>query len=100
VNGIWKTDWVSNKSKFSVCHIPVFSNRNRARGSIRLDRLLPSIAQLGKPDIRGVAEILQSGLVLCFPYQSARIDPVAISLFLMGIGGGWIVVGLVVMDRL
>ena len=42
----------------------------------------------------------QSGLVLCFPYQSARIDPVAINLFLMGIGGGWIVVGLVVMDRL
>ena len=42
----------------------------------------------------------RSGLVLCFPYQSARIDPVAISLFLMGIGGGWIVVGLVVMDRL
>ena len=41
-----------------------------------------------------------NGLVLCFPYQSARIDPVAISLFLMGIGGGWIVVGLVVMDRL
>ena len=40
------------------------------------------------------------GLVLCFPYQSARIEPVAISLFLMGIGGGWIVVGLVVMDRL
>ena len=43
---------------------------------------------------------LYNGLVLCFPYQSARIDPVAISLFLMGIGGVWIVVGLVVMDRL
>jgi hypothetical protein len=32
-------------------------------------------------DIICIAEYRQRGLALCFPYQSARIDPVAISLF-------------------
>jgi hypothetical protein len=39
------------------------------------------------------------GLVLCFPYRSAKIEPVPTMAFLLGIGGGWIALGLVVMDR-
>jgi hypothetical protein len=67
-------------------------DNNRHRSVIALQHLA------GRP-IAPVG-LLAGRLVLCFPYQSARIDPVAISLFLMGIGGVWIVVGLVVMDRL
>ena len=38
-------------------------------------------------------------LVLCFPYRSAKIEPLPTMAFLLGNGGGWIVLGLVVMDR-
>jgi hypothetical protein len=42
---------------------------------------------------------LTLGLSYTFPYRSAKIEPVSTISFLMGTGGGWIALGLVVMDR-
>ena len=39
------------------------------------------------------------GLVLFFPYRSARIVPLLATPFMACNGGGWIVLGLVVRDR-
>jgi hypothetical protein len=41
----------------------------------------------------------QFGLVLCFPHRSAKIEPFPTEPILAGNGGGWIDLGLVVMDR-
>jgi len=39
------------------------------------------------------------GLVLCFSYQSAMIEPLLATPFMASNGGGWIDMGLVVRDR-
>ena len=39
------------------------------------------------------------GLVLCFSYRSAKIEPLPVKPVLASTGGGWIDMGLVVMDR-
>ena len=39
------------------------------------------------------------GLVLCFSHRSAKIEPVLATPILAGTGGGWIDMGLVIMDR-
>ena len=39
------------------------------------------------------------GLVLCFPYRSAKIEPLPATPFMAGSGGGWIAMGLVLKDR-
>ncbi len=39
------------------------------------------------------------GLVLFFPYRSAKIEPLPATPFMAGSGGGWIALGLVVRDR-
>jgi hypothetical protein len=44
-------------------------------------------------------ERFRYGLVLCFRHRSAKIEPVPTISLLMGSGGGWIALGLVVMDR-
>lgn len=62
----------------------------RAFGDVRSQRISPVQAQ---------RNIGQFGLVLCFPYRSGKIEPVPGICFSLGNGGGWIALGLVVMDR-
>jgi len=50
-------------------------------------------------DIRAPCSIDHFGLVLCFPYRSAKIEPLPKVDFTLGSGGGWIALGLVVKDR-
>jgi hypothetical protein len=42
---------------------------------------------------------VNKGLVLCFSHRSAKIEPVLATPILAGTGGGWIDMGLVIMDR-
>jgi hypothetical protein len=50
-------------------------------------------------DLRASRSIVHYGLVLCFPHRSAKIEPFPTEPILAGNGGGWIDLGLVVMDR-
>ncbi len=58
-----------------------------------------NFAKFAGADICPVRSIGRFGLVLCFPHRSAKIEPVPTISFLKGNGGGWIALGLVVMDR-
>ncbi len=55
--------------------------------------------QTSKDAAEKVVKNIRNGLVLCFPYRSAKIEPVLAKPVLAGTGGGWIDLGLVVMDR-
>ena len=64
------------------------------RVSVRMKRFLGP-----KQPFAAQQQFGRSELVLCFPYRSAKIEPVPAISFLTGNGGGWIALGLVVMDR-
>ena len=65
----------------------------------RLDALQNLELKNAKPDISCIAEIPYSGLVLWFPYRSAKIEPLPATPFMAGSGGGWIAMGLALKDR-